>query len=113
MDGQAVGVRAPVLIRPLPYWVVSTHREQAKRSTKGTLWGKGRGGGRLGQPRQSLTLAVANIRANGGVGWQQPLSMPSGVRPTLAPRMKSPAGPLSYIDSDQNNKTDLSYPILS
>ena len=29
------------------------------------------------------------------------------------PRMKSPAGPLSYIDSDQNNKTDLSYPILS
>ena len=58
MDGQAVGVRAPVLIRPLPYWVVSTHREQAKRSTTGTLWGKGRGGG--------ATLATETIPHDGG-----------------------------------------------
>ena len=35
-------------------------------------------GGRLGQPGQSLTLAVANIRANGGVGWQQPIHMAGG-----------------------------------
>ena len=46
-------------------------------------------GGRLGQPGQSLTLAVANIRANGGVGWQQPLSMPSGLIPTLAGQAKA------------------------
>ena len=40
-----------------------------------TLRGKGGGGGAfLGQPKQSPTLAVADTRANGGIGWQQPLS---------------------------------------
>ena len=37
----------------------------------------------------------------------------SAVAVNQFPRMKSPAGLLSYIDSDQNNKTNLSYPILS
>ena len=54
-----------------------------------TLRGKGGGGGAfLGQPKQSPTSAVADIRANGGVGWQQPLSMPSGFTPTLAGQAK-------------------------
>lgn len=54
-----------------------------------TLRGKG-GGGRafLGQPKQPPTPAVADTRANGGVGWQQPLSMPSGFTPTLAGQAK-------------------------